>query len=109
MKIKHFDREFELDVEKAIKAGAMKPIHTFRVGDVFRGKSHCAVALYQVFFGDESSYVLLGLGCASNSGKFFTKLHTLEEIKDYISERELFYCGNVNDQIYQIVADSTSP
>lgn len=102
-------KEYVLDVEKAMKDGYLSeasPLttHKFVVGDVFKdpkGTTNSFLLIKTSYYNDE--YVILGLGCDINSGRFFYKSHTLNEIKEYLIDEGMVFDRNINREVARLV------
>lgn len=79
-----------------------KPNYPLKVGDVYVHPSGYinAFRLEQCCYSDPKSYQLFGLGCSVNSGGFFSRLHTLEEVAAYLAKNDMVYSHSVQDYTY---------
>jgi len=100
-------KEYELDIDKAKTLGVLndiKPKLKARVGGIYY-KSGWAIYLLcvKVFYYDDTSYQLLGHGSGYSvyNDNFFQKLHTLDEISEYLEKNGYQYVKDA----YQYVKD----
>lgn len=102
-------KEYLLDIEKAKKDGYLSepsPLedHKFAPGDVFvdpKGKVNSFLLIRTNYFGDE--YVLLGIGCCINSGEFFRKVRTRNEIREYLINEGMIFEKNISMEVARLV------
>lgn len=121
MKIKIENVEYILDVNEALRAGAIKklPKYPFIPGDVYvQMNGDCnPFLLIEVIYDnnryknpsiDEARWQLFGLGCTVNSGEFFEKLHTRLEIEEYLVKNRMVFCKNINKLVDELVNDTST-
>jgi hypothetical protein len=107
MKIIIDNKPYKLNVSAAINAGALVETHdikrnTILAGDVFRGGGLNPFLVVRVTYSGDD-YQLLGIGCKANSGPFFDKVHSLEEIKEYLEKNRMTYVANINSEVINLV------
>ncbi len=87
---------YSLDLDKCVRDGYLKKDLVFQVGGVYthpRQNTNDFLLVQAIYVGhteqnSKRAYALLGLsgGFSSNSGSFFDKLHTKDEILTYLSD-----------------------
>ena len=116
MYIKINEKLHRLNVDAAQKCGALTSatvdLNEMRFGDVFvdprkRTNPFLLVEAVTRFQGDSSEYKnrfqLVRMGVGINSGPFYTSLHTLEEIADYLNSKEMIFARNINSDIASLM------
>ncbi len=107
---------YMLDLDRAIGTKCLRKVTEFDKrdllpGDVFvpqRGVPTNPFLLVQSAYGRDDSWQLMGLGCSPNSDDFHRRLHTLEEIKEYLIEEKMVFAENINREIEKLVYRSIS-
>ena len=116
MKIEFRGNEFELDVEKAIISGSLKPVHRkivdFTVGDVFvpldKSSGHSkliVVAGNYTNFPQNRKYIFVGnngLNPFSVLGKDGVSL-TFEEVLRYLNQNKMVLESNINSIVEKYI------
>jgi hypothetical protein len=94
-KIEINGKKYLIDIKEAKRLNLLeeeKPKVQARIGGIY---DYCGTILFcvKVFHDDESSYQLIGLfGCCEPySDTFFEKLHTLNELSEYLSKEKYKY------------------
>lgn len=119
MYIKIKDKLLKLNVDAAQQAGALTEVRVnpeeMKAGDVFvdpKNKTNSFLLVEAVTqFQGPSEYTkrfqLVGMGVNINSGQFFTSLHTLKEIAEYINKKNMVFARNINSDIEALVNKET--
>lgn len=111
MEITIYNKKFELDIDAAKSAGALKlcrePITTVNVGDVFVHKDSMPIVLLKAIW--QGPYDT-NLACYSFGGLYglkpfsnYEKLMTLEKVVKHLNSEGYVYIGNINDDVSKAI------
>lgn len=108
---------YVLDINRAKELGVLSedldakyPL-PLNIGDVYKhetGRTNPLLLVKAIYCVEPSTghvpvsqkiYTLLGLGLAPNSDPFYRELHTIEEIKAYLRERNMRYSHNIESKV----------
>jgi hypothetical protein len=103
MKITIEEKEFEIDVERAIELGICKrisKIKEIKAGDVFESDME-RVMIIQPIYGVEEFNIVGFDGLEPFSD--FSELQTRDEMTEFLSEGDYTFIANINDQINELI------
>ena len=110
MKIQHNNKEYELNIEKALELGILKPVIKFNVGDVWKSVSISPQVIARVVWTaisnkDSKVYALLGNGGLNSfsNNRVDNALRSENQILDYISLHNLSFVRNINDEVCNLI------
>lgn len=102
MKINHENKNYVLDVDRAIELGVLKQKIEYKIGDVFgQGNTKCVIVESGHSSGRYSVIGLYGLSFYSN-----TNYSTPQEVGDYMincGDVGFKYLGNINDDFRKLL------
>jgi hypothetical protein len=106
MKIEFENKQYEIDVQRAIELGickkARQEITDFNVGDVFEGANGIRLLIIQPLHWVDG-YNIAGLHGVSPYSDFM-KPRTHQEMINYLNEDEHYvFVANINDQINDLI------
>lgn len=115
MKITIDDKEYELNVEEAVKRKLLIPIKkitSFDVGDVFASSNHAQVVVVKPiwYYSNINTAQDKVYGFVGNHGDLFPysnhkELLTYDGVLTYLNKNELEYKGNISQVVNNALAE----
>lgn len=97
-------KEYEVDVEKAVKEGFLReiPDYPLNSGDVYKSKAASPIILIRPFYGKEE-FILIGSGLRPYSNDCYQKILNKNEVIQVLKSKDRKFSHNINEEVVDLV------
>lgn len=98
-------KEYEVDVEKAVKEGFLReiPDYPLNSGDVYTSKVASSIILIRPFYEKEEFILIGSYGLRPYSNNCYQKILTKSEVIEVLKSKNRKFSHNINEKVVELI------